>query len=328
MLTLLLALLALTGDEKKSVEVVCPVDGQRFTGVEVTATNHWGGRDTDGCPHAFKTTPLESLVWVCPGCHFAGRKADFQVKLTDEQKAALKGGLKAPVPLPKGAKQAEIPGWVKYDLMAQTAQARKQPEHAVALVWQHAAWSARQQGVTDFRDFEEWESLKQSYNLLQTPMVYGLAKNRTELDLDVARRVDKDITDRKYEKGANRILARYLSAFLWRKHGELREAERALLLLEPLKGENSVVDEAGQRLKESLARERDYLGRARESWKRAHEGAVLETKDKAPAAYLVGEFSRRLGDFPEAALWLQKAIDTSESPSLKKLAGDQRARLP
>ena len=159
-------------------------------------------------------------------------------------------------------------------------------------------------------------------------MTYGLAKNRTELDLEVARRVDKDLGAKKYEKGPNRILARYLSAFLWRKHGELKEAEQALQLLDPLKGENSVVDDAVLRMKESLSLERDYLGRARESWKRAHEGTVLDKKDRAPAAYLVGEFSRRLGDFPEAAVWLQKAIDTAEQPLLQKLATDQRARLP
>ena len=98
MLTLWLVLLALAGDEKKSVDVVCPLDGQRFTAVEITATNHWGGRDADGCPHAFKTTPLELLVWVCPGCGFAGRKADFQAKLTEAEKAVLREGLKPPAP--------------------------------------------------------------------------------------------------------------------------------------------------------------------------------------------------------------------------------------
>jgi tetratricopeptide (TPR) repeat protein len=320
MLILLLALLGGGNDEKKSVEAVCPVDGRRFTATEVTLTNHWGGRDADGCPHAFKTTPLEHLAWSCPGCGFTGRKSDYAAVLTEEEKAALKAELKP------AAKDA--PGWARFELMARTARVRKQLPQAEALAWMHAAWSARQGGATDFKDFEEWDQLKETYSLTQTPMQYGLAKNRTDLDLGAAVKVEKDLAAGRYEKGPNRVLARYLAAFLWRKHGELAEAEKALERLAALKGENSVVDDASGRMKESLPWERDSLGKAREAWRRAVEIPTLEKpQDRAQAAYLVGELSRRLGDRGEAESWYQKALEAADLPALKKLVSDQRLKL-
>src|SRR5687767_5434709 len=132
MIAVLLALLVinqpawfLTGDDKKTVKPTCPVDGTVFEAVELKVSNNWGGRDTDGCDHAFKTTPLEFLVWTCPTCRFTGRKDDFAAKLGDEEKQALKAELKPLQEIPKGAKQAQIPGHVKYDLLAQVARIRK-----------------------------------------------------------------------------------------------------------------------------------------------------------------------------------------------------------
>jgi hypothetical protein len=61
---LVLCLGLAASDVQKQVKVTCPVDGTKFEGTEITATNHWGGRDADGCAHAFNTTPLESYVWV------------------------------------------------------------------------------------------------------------------------------------------------------------------------------------------------------------------------------------------------------------------------
>src|SRR5688572_3674497 len=113
------ALLA-AGDERKTVDVVCPVDGHRFQASEVRS-NRWGGVDTDFCPHAIKTTPLELYVWVCPGCRFAGRKADFEAPVSEEHRKALLAGLKPAAEFPKTARQEKIPGHVKYDLMAQAA---------------------------------------------------------------------------------------------------------------------------------------------------------------------------------------------------------------
>jgi tetratricopeptide (TPR) repeat protein len=315
----------LGGDEKKPVPAVCPVDGTKFTGIEIAVTNQWGGLDADFCPHAFKTTPLEFYVWTCPSCGFTGRKKDFGAKFTDEEKQALRAGLKPGEPIRKGAKQAEIPGHVKYDLLAQAARIRGGPPEERGRAWLHAAWSCRQQGAVDLDDFDEWESLRADYGLQQTPMQLG-KRNRTEFDLEVARKLAKDVEGRKYERGVNRILARYLLAHLYRKHGENADAERWLRELETLKGENSVVDDAAGRMRASIAREREFQKKAVEAYSEALQKGPAEPKAAPEIAYLVGELHRRTGDPQAAAEAYRKAIEgPGSSPALKDLALRQKA---
>jgi len=271
-------------DEKRQVPVVCPVDGTKFTATEIVLSNQWGGLDADFCPHAFKTTPLEFYVWVCPACGFAGRKKDFGARLSEEEKRALGGGaLKPCEPIRKGARQSEIPGHVKYDLLAQAARLRGAPPEEAGRAWLHAAWSCRQQGAIELDGFEEWETLKSEYGLLQTPMQLG-KKNRTDFELEAARRIEKDAEAKKYERGINRTLARYLAAFLHRKHGENAAAERWLGEVEALKGENSVVDEAAGRVRASIAREREYQKKAIEAYSEASRRGLPDRKTAAEVA--------------------------------------------
>ncbi len=174
-------------------------------------------------------------------------------------------------------------------------------------------------------DFEEWEALRDRYNLNQKPMAYGLTKNRTELELEAARKIEKEIEGKQYEKGPNRILARYLAAYLFRKHGENAPAERWLGELEKLKGENSIVDDAAAKARASLPMERDFQKRALETYRAAYEAGGFDKKVAPEVAYLLGELSRRLADSKAASTWFQKSIDTTDSEPLKKLAGAQKA---
>jgi uncharacterized protein (DUF2225 family) len=324
---MILLLCALIGasDVGKPVSVVCPVDGTKFTATEVTMSNHWGGRDADGCAHAFNTTPLESLVWVCPGCKFAGRKKDFDGTVPDADKKSLIDGLRPLAEIKKGAKQTEIAGAVKYDLLAQVAQIRKAPVEEVGRAWLYAAWSCRQQGAVYLSDFEEWEALRDRYNLNQKPMAFGLGKNRTEFELDVAGKIAAAIEGKQFERGPNKVLARYLAAYLYRKHGENVAAEKWLGELEKVKGENSIVDDAAAKARASIVQERDFQKKALELYKSAYEAKTLAPPTAPEVAYMMGELSRRLGDKKEAVAWYQKSIDTTDNDPLKKLATLQKA---
>lgn len=314
------------GDEYKTVDVVCPVDGTRFQAREVTVSNRWGGIDADFCPHAVKTTPLELGAWVCPGCGFAGRKADFQSALDEPTRAALKAGLRPMAPIPRDAKQTQIPGHVKFDLAAQAARLRGAPTTDVARAWLHASWSCRQQGAVDFEAFDEWEALKRSYGVLRTPMDLGFRKNRTDYDLEVAAKVAKDVEAGR-PAGTNRLLAPYLAAFLHRKHGENAEAERWLAELAKLKGDNSVVDDAAVRMADSIRLEREFQKKAVEAYTEAHAAGSLEPRAAAEVAYLVGELHRRLGDGGAARTWYARALEGEASDGLRRLALAQQARL-
>ena len=316
---------ALLSDIPKQVKVTCPVDGTKFDAVEITATNQWGGRDADGCAHAFNTTPMESTVWVCPVCTFAGRKKDFEAVIPEADKKALREGLKPAAEIPKGAKQNQIPGYVKYDLLAQVAQIRKAPPEEIGRAWLAASWSCRQQGAAVLADFDEWDAIRDRYTLRQTPMQFGLTKNRTEFELDAARAIEKQIEAKQYEKGPNRLLARYLAAYLFRKHGENGPAERLLSELEKMKGENNIVDAAADRTRASIPMERGFQKKALETYRAAFEAGGFDRKVAPEVAYLLGELSRRLGDAKGAVAWFQKSIETTESDPLKKLAAAQKA---
>ncbi len=313
------------GDEKKTVDVVCPADGHKFQAVEMLVTNNWGGRDYDGCNHAFKTTPLEYLVWVCPSCKFAGRKRDFGAALDEGTKKSLLAGLKPMEEIKRGAKQGEIPGHVKYDLMAQAAALRGAPPAERALAYMHAAWSCRQQGAVYFEDFDEWENLRKGYGLDVQPM--NLKRNRTDFELEAVKKVEKDVEQKKVF-GPNKVLARYLAAYLYRKHGENAEAERWLAELSNLKGENSVVDAAAEKMKASIAREREFQKKAIEAYQAALEKEPDGSKVAPEFAYLLGELHRRTGDPKAASTFYQKAIDTTSSDAVRKLAQDQQSKLP
>ena len=118
-MNLILCLLLLSSplEEKKKITVVCPLDGHTFTATQILRTNDWGGVDLDFCRHAYKTRPMEFYVWVCPRCNFAGKKKDFTLPLTEEEKTALLGKLTPLKKIEKGMKQSAIPAHVKYDLV-------------------------------------------------------------------------------------------------------------------------------------------------------------------------------------------------------------------
>jgi len=318
------------GDEKKPVDVLCPVDGTKFTAYEVLTTNQWGGLDLDFCPHAFKTTPLEWKVWVCPSCHFAGLRRDFDLKLSEEEKKALRSGLVPALEIKKGARQGEIPGHVKYDLLAQGAALRKEPPEEIGRAYLHASWCARQQGAVSFEDFDEWEALRSSYGLNRTPMELGTEKgskrpkNRTDYEFEVAGRLVKDIEPKK-PLGLNKILSLYLAAYLYRKHGENALAERWLKGLPS--NENSVVDEAASKMRASIELERAYQKKAIEAYIAAIDRGRLEPRASAEAAYLVGELYRRRGDLDSAASWYKTAAESATTDELRRLAQDQRAKV-
>ncbi len=309
-------------DDKKKVEVTCPVDGTKFTATEITVTNQWGGVDYDFCPHAFKTTPLEHRVWVCPSCCFAGLKKDFDATFDETQKKRLRENLAPFVEALKSAGTKNLPGHVKFDLLAQVALILRSGNLAVGRAYLNASWSCRQQGAIRLRGFDEWTALLDRHGINRTPIQIG-RRNRTDYDLAAAAKVEKAIQEKKYERGVNRLLARYLAAYLYRKHGENEPALKWLGTLASLEGENSIVADAAKRMRASISMERDFQKKAVEAYT-----AALGEKEHPPQAaaeitYLLGELNRRLGEREKAAECYRKVIDGVASEGLKKLATDR-----
>ena len=124
------------------------------------------------------------------------------------------------------------------------------------------------------------------------------------------------------------MLAPYLAAYLYRKHGENIEAQRWLKALEKKEGENSVVDDAAGKMRESIALEQIFQELALESYLGTLKKGDLEGRAAAEITYVVAELYRRTGNTKSAIEWYQKAIDTpGGSAALRDLATRQRTKI-
>jgi len=330
-IAIVLLLLVVALDETKKVDVTCPIDGTRFKAVEVVRTDAalgWGGVDADGCPHAYRTFPMESYIWTCPKCWFSGTKEAFDPKKPpdDALKAKLKGVLKPALPIRGDGRQEDIPGWVKYDLAAQIEALRPSPPLAIALRHRSAAWAARQAGAVRLEDFDEWVEASTAAGLEKSPLDLG-RENRSDRDLAACLKLEKEIAAGRF-KGTDLLIRRHLLAWTYRRRGENVDALKWLDAVAESKGENSVIDESVARMRASIEAERAQQKKAAAEYARALGDATLEAKVRAECQYMLAEIARRNGEFPAAAEWYAKAIAATPDPALKKLAEAQKARIP
>ena len=331
MRTLALALLLVAPlDEVKKVDVVCPIDGTKFTAGEVVRTDAslgWGGVDTDFCRHAYRTLPMEHYVWTCPTCWFSGSKAHFDPKSPPpaELKKKVKGALKPEAPIAAGAKQDQIPGWVKYDLFAQVETLRGASMLDIARRHLNAAWAARQAGAVRLDDYDDWVDAAKSAGLDKAPLDLG-KKNRSEEDLAACRRLEKEIAAGRHT-GTALHLRRYVLAVTFRRRGENVDALKWLDEIDKSKGENSVIDDAAKKVRDSIAVERAQQKKAAALYAKAVEDPAFDASTKAECCYMLGEIARRHGETKDAAAWYAKAIATATDDALKKRAEAQNALL-
>ena len=320
--------LAFLPDTLKKVDVVCPVDGTKFTANEVVSTDAslgWGGVDADACRHAFRSLPMEHYVWTCPSCWFSGTKESFDPKkpLSDDLKKKIRGALKPALPIAAGAKREPIPGWVKYDLLAQVEILRESPPLQVANRHLHAAWAARQAGAIRLDDYDDWLEASTSAGFEKVPRELG-TKNRSVEDLAACRRLEKEIG--KY-KGTTLLVRQYLLAMVFRRRGENVDALRWLDELDKSKGENSILDDAAKTVRESIAVERAQQKKAAALYVKVVEEAAVKAEVKFDCLYQLGEIARRHGQKKEAAEWYDKAIAATSDPAQKQFVEVQKALL-
>lgn len=317
------------GDERKIVDVVCPIDGFKFKAVQVTNVDHWGGVDTDFCRHSIKTTPIEFYAWTCPQCFYSGTKTAKDDDFAPER-SALKdkvlGKLQPLTRILKGFKQEQIPGYVKYDLVAQVAALSGAPPLDAGRAWLSASWCVRQQGTVYLDGFDEWETVRERYGLNRTPFDLG-KRNRTEVDLEAAAKMEKEVADGKW-RGLTLTLTKYTLVYVLRRHGENVRALRWIEDLTKQKGENSVIDDALAATAASIELERTFQRKAAEKIAAALQDPSMEARVRGELEYMMGELCRRLGDDKKAAEWFDQSSATTPDEAMKKLAAQQRALLP
>jgi uncharacterized protein (DUF2225 family) len=325
-LILCLLILSFPLDEKKKIKVVCPLDGHTFTATQIIRTNDWGGVDLDFCRHAYKTQPMNFYVWVCPNCAFAGKKNDFSATLSDQAKQALLGKLIPQTKITRKMKQTDIAAHVKYDLLAQVKTLTNGSPLDIGRAYLGAAWTFREEGAIYLDNFDEWERVWKMYHLDRLPLELG-KKNRTDYDLAIARKLEKRLEETKY-KALDRMLREYLVAYLYRKHGELLPSEKWIAKLKKSRGENSVLDNAIEKMERSIEREKEFLKKAQLHLAKVHSSKEIAKETKGDVAYVEGEIHRRLGAFQKASDAYDLAIKTSPSKALQDLATRQKDSLP
>ncbi len=323
-------ILAAATDDLKKVDVVCPIDGTKFTASEVVKTDAawaWGGEDADFCRHAFRTLPMEHYVWTCPTCWYSGSKEHFDPKSppTDELKTKVKGALKPAEPIAAGAKQEQIPGWVKYDLLAQVETLRGAPTLKIARRHVNAAWAARQAGAVRLDDYDDWVDAAKAAGLSKNLIELG-KKNRSEDDLAACRRLEKDVLGGKFT-GTPLLLNRYLLAVIFRRRGENVDALRWLDEVDKSRRENSVIDDAAKKVRASIAAERSQQKKAAALLAKAVEDPGLDAVAKAESLFMLGEIARRNGENADAAAWYAKTLAATTDPDLKKRVEAQKGLL-
>jgi uncharacterized protein (DUF2225 family) len=307
--------------EDKLVDVVCPVDGTKFKAVSVGYHPAWGGIDRDFCSHAVKGCPLELKVWVCPTCYYTGFKADFEAKA--KPPADIVKNLKPLTAIPKNADQKKIPGTTKLDLLAQVRAARGDKPQEIAKAYLYGAWVVRSNGAVFPYGFEEFEELYARHGLAKNPLEMK-DQNKTDLDFRAAAKIEKEL-ETKPPKNLPLMLNRYLLVYIYRRHGEHAKAMKWIEVLETVKGENSILDQAVETAKKSIQEEKEFQKKAAEHFKTAAE--KLTGKELADVEYILGELYRRLGEKEAAAQWFDKVIARDELKDLVKIAKEQKALL-
>jgi hypothetical protein len=94
-----------------------------------------------------------------------------------------------------------------------------------------------------------------------------------------------------------------------------------------MKGENSIVDVAAERMRASIGLEREFQKKAIDAYRAALGKEAAGSKIAAEFAYLLGELHRRTGDPQGASGFYQKAIDLADTEAVRKLATDQKAKV-
>lgn len=319
-------------DETRVVEVTCPVDGARFKAEILTRTNAWGGIDRDFCRHAFNSIPMDTMVWTCPGCHYSGLQEHFTVKdeapVTLEKEVArkIREGLKPARKLPAKFAQADVPTWVRFDLMAQGLTLQGRGGRDVGNAYLYASWIVRQHGAPALEHFDEYEQLVARYELDKLPLDLGAAKvrNRTDFELARAAKIRRDVEAGGFA-GVQQLLARYLAARTFRRHGENAEALALVEIMKPDLPGNSVVRDAVAVLTDSIDQERAFQRKAAAEFERAlKENTGLKPEQRGELLYQLGELNRRLGQAAPAADHYRKAIaQEGIAPAVRTMAEEQ-----
>lgn len=297
------------------------MDGRGFSAFRVVETNNLGGQDRDLCPHALGQQPPTVVVWVCPGCGYAGMEADFEVKLTDAQKERLRRELVAPKPAGATEDQRLYAAADKYknalacyEVLDRTALQRGD----LALL---GSWACRLTHAWTQDDEAEFEGLAELLALaeLTRELAPQYRPLRQGQEIVAAVRAGKLPEER-------RARALYFAGTLYRSRGENLWA--APLLSEAGRAADASLREKIARELALIADEQFFQHRALVLYQEALAAQQVSDALMGEFLYRMGELHRRLGDKPKAIESFRQALATGKlTPELTTWAEEQLRSL-
>jgi HEAT repeat protein len=304
-------------------EVTCPVCDFTFKAFGVTSTNSFGGQDTDFCVHARGTPPRPYGVWTCPKCYYSNPASKFADVPSEGTAKRILEELKPPWPIKEDMSQKDIPGWVKFGLLATVAQWEGANEADLAGIHLQASWAARLQLqwalAPLFKNAQmqgKLAALSERVDRLMQETAEGDPDSTNPRDLEVkaAGALLDEVREGKLPP-EEVPLQEFLAALLYRGRGENPQAVSVLARLKESEGSAPALRAVCRNLLESIDIERRFQRETLGMIEKAMEKGLLKGQDLAVNQYLLGELHRRLGEPEKAVPWYRKAIESEAVPT-------------
>jgi uncharacterized protein (DUF2225 family) len=285
------------------VDVVCPVSGHGFFGMNVAGVNTLSHRDGDFLVRVEGGNHYATRVWTCPYCFFSaypevfeqGTHVDFdpssivQVALSWEAKESKDV-------------QSLIPIRVKYENAAAYYYSIGKPPYFMGVLNLQGSWAARLSKVSLPQDV-----VSMWHQFYMRSVRNNDSRSKEEVLEEMADSIEKELktAGSKAEKDDLSLLL----ASTLRQSGQHRRAIPLLRDLVSNAQSSELSSAAGDEL-ELAKTEMHFQQEALRYFKEAVKLGETLPEDRLQSIYLIGELSRRLGDLEQAKEWFGKSAET------------------
>jgi tetratricopeptide (TPR) repeat protein len=292
------------------VEVVCPVSGHGFFGMKVSGVNTLKLRDGDFLLRVEGGNHYATRVWSCPYCFFSAYPEVFeQGEQIDFDPMSIE---KAPLTWEAQESQNAqrlIPVAVKYRNAAAYYYSIGKHPYFMGFLNLQGSWASRLANVSLPRGaMGVWHQVNMR-------MIKADEHNSEEEKLEaMAEAFRAELESAESEAEQDELTLLLASAL--RQSGQHRHAIPLLRDLLTRTPPGPFATAASDELELAVS-ERDFQREALRYFKEAVKLKETLPEDRLQSIYLIGELSRRLGDFKQAEKWFKKS---TESPMPQRWA--------
>lgn len=282
-------------------ELVDPLDGTRFSVFVPLSANGLGGFDSDGCSYSKGVQPRNFEVVTSPTTLYTATLEDWGKGITEENKEPL---LEMLLGLGRDVDNArDLTAADRYELAAAVARRLGRNDLEVGGLYLQGAWTMRDT-VVGF-----------------LPGVQGASDAWSKLveTLPMVREVDND---------RGRTIAFFDMARLAHRGGFLHERDDMLTLAVQVPDAGVGAADKAAEFHRRVDAEARLLEKARAAFEAGLAAKAGQVEERSWARFLVGDISRRLGEFDRARDVLSAVeLDSAASDETKSYARDVLAVL-